>query len=433
MDETIDFATQNAPAMLNRRRFLQLATVAAGAVLSGCRYNDDVPGARVTLRQWYHQYGEEGTHDAVMRYAKQYTEKFPDIAVKVVWVPGDYNTKINTALLTAGGPDIFEKNQVTIPMVSAEQVAPLDELFTPEIRQDFLPDDLKVNSVDGKIYGVKMVNDTGLIYYRKSLLQKAGLGPPRTVDELMTAALALTTPQRKGLYLGNDEGVGALINLMPWSAGAQFLQGDQIVFNSPRTIEAYKKLAQLTSSKALLRGAPTDWWDPSAFNDEQCAMQWGGLWAFPAIYKKWGDDVGAIPWPALDEQGEPVTFAGGWSQMVNSRSRNLEEAKKYVRWLWIENAEIQKDWNLSYGFHVPPRLSIARSAEALQAEVPKVALKSIAEYGHALPPAWSGSMTTALNDAVSNIVKNNRAVAPEIKNAAYKCERELKRELRYRA
>ena len=115
--------------------------------------------------------------------------------------------------------------------------------------------------------------------------------------------------------------------------------------------------------------------------------------------------------PPWTRRAKPVTFAGGWSQMVNSRSRNIEEAKKYVNWLWIENAEIQTDWNLSYGFHVPPRLSIARSAQALQAEVPKVALKSIAEYGHALPPAWSGSMNTALNDAVSNIVKNNSDIS----------------------
>ena len=429
MDEVVNSAFGSA---FGRRRFLQLATVAAGAVLSGCRYNDDVPGARVTLRQWYHQYGEDGTHEAVMRYAREYTKAHPDIAVKVVWVPGDYNTKINTALLTSGGPDVFEKNSLTIPMVSAEQVEPLDDLFTPEIRQDFLPDDVKSYTVDGKIYGVKMVNDTGLIYYRKSLFKQAGLPVPRTLDELMQSALALTNDKRKGLYLGNDEGVGALINLIPWSAGAQFLQNDQLLFDTPRTVAAYEKLAQLTASKALLRGAPTDWWDPSAFNQDQCAMQWGGLWSFPAIHEKWGDDVGAIPWPALDAQGTPVTFAGGWAQMVNSRSRNVEEAKKYVNWLWIENAAIQKDWNLKYGFHVPPRLSIARNAQALQAEVPQVALKSIVEYGRALPPAWSGSMTTALNDAVSNIVKNRREVAPEIKTAAFKCERELKRQLRYR-
>jgi hypothetical protein len=45
----------------------------------------------------------------VTRYAQQYTKAFRDVAVQVVWVPGDYATRLNTALLTAGGPDVFEK------------------------------------------------------------------------------------------------------------------------------------------------------------------------------------------------------------------------------------------------------------------------------------------------------------------------------------
>jgi multiple sugar transport system substrate-binding protein len=111
----------------SRRDFLRGATIAAGAVLVGCG-RTNVPGTRVTLTQWYHQYGEKGTQEAVVRYAKAYTALHPDIAIQVVWVPGDYGTKLATALLTRGGPDIFE-GQITKPMVTAEQVAPLDDLF----------------------------------------------------------------------------------------------------------------------------------------------------------------------------------------------------------------------------------------------------------------------------------------------------------------
>ncbi|MDQ3815573.1 MAG: twin-arginine translocation signal domain-containing protein, partial [Armatimonadota bacterium] len=91
--------TRNA-FLLSRRQFLNMATVAAGAVLTGCNRQND-SGARITLTQWYHQYGEEGTQAAVLRYAQEYTKLHPDIAVQVVWVPGDYQTKLNTALLTA--------------------------------------------------------------------------------------------------------------------------------------------------------------------------------------------------------------------------------------------------------------------------------------------------------------------------------------------
>lgn len=420
---------------LSRRRFLQGATIFAGAVLSetlgGCHSRPSVPGARVTLTQWYHQYGEEGTQDAVMRYAQDYTRAFPDVAVQVVWVPGDYQTKLNTALLTAGGPDVFEK-QLSVPMVSAGQVAPLDDLFTPDVRRDFLPDDILVNTVDGHIYAVKMVGDMGLLYFRPSLFEKAGLKPPSTWDELLAASKALTTKERKGLFVGNDGGVGALLNIAPWSARSDFLKDDKILFDNERTAASYEKLRELSNSPSLLIGAPTDWWDPSAFTSDQCAMQWGGLWAFPAIKKALGEDVGAVPWPALDERGTPVTFAGGWSQMVNSGSPNLDEAKKFVRWLWIENQKIQADWNLSYGFHVPPRLSVAKSAAPLRAGVPAQAVEILAKFGKIIPPQWSSGMNTILTDAASNIVKQGRPARAEVSLAARKCERELARLLRYK-
>ena len=54
--------------------------------------------------------------------------------------------------------------------------------FPPDVRQDFSAKDLAANTVGGKIYGVKMLDDTGILYYRKSLLQAAGLEPPATME-----------------------------------------------------------------------------------------------------------------------------------------------------------------------------------------------------------------------------------------------------------
>ncbi len=409
----------------SRRDFLRGVTVAAGVLLVGCGHSS-VPGARVTLTQWYHQYGEKGTQEAVVRYAKAYTALHPDIAIQVVWVPGDYGTKLSTALLTRGGPDIFE-GQITKPMVTAEQVAPLDDLFPPAVRSDFSPRDLAQNSVDGKIYGLKMLDDTGILYYRKSLLKAAGLAPPKTMDEVIAAAKKLTTGTRKGLFLGNDGGVAALINIAPWSAGGDFLADNKIVFNTPQVAGAYEKMRELSDSGALLIGAPTDWWEADALVQGQAAMQWGGLWSYPTIAKALGGDVGGMAWPALETSGHPATFLGGWSAMVNAQSNQLEEAKRYLKWLWLDSPKIQEDWCLGYGFHVPPRLSLARSAAPLQAGVAAGAVKDLNSWGRSLPPEWNSAMGTALTDAVTNILKEGRPAAPELAVAAKKCERELSR------
>ena len=412
---------------MGRREFLRVATYAGGALVAGCGPKG-VPGARVTLTQWYHQYGEKGTQDAVQRYAREYSRLQKDVAVQIVWVPGDYGTKLATALLTPGGPDIFE-GQLTLPMVGAGQVATLDDLFTADVRADFNPKDLTANTVDGKLYALKVIDDLGLLYYRPSLLSKAGLKPPTTIDELIAVAKTLDSGDVKGLFIGNDGGVSALISLLPWSAGSDFLVDNKIVFNNPRSAASYTKLKELNDSGALLIGAPTDWWDPSAFTQGLAAMQWTGLWAYPAIKNALGDDVGAVPWPALDAQGVPTTFSGGWSQMVNAQNPHVAEAKKYVKWLWLDNRVIQEDWCLAYGFHVPPRLSLARTAAPLRAPIPALAVKTLNAYGKFTPPVWNSAMGTVLTDAVTNIVKQGRPAGPELAAAASKCERELSRSL----
>ncbi len=401
--------------------------MAAGALVAGCGPRGG-PGARVTLTQWYHQYGESGTEQAALRYAREYTRLHPDIAIQVVWVPGDYDTKVATALLTPEGPDIFE-GAVTAAMVGAGQIAPLDDLFTPSVRVGFTPQDLAQNTVGGKIYGIKMLDDVGLLYYRRSLLAAARLPPPATAGALLEAARRLTGGGRKGLFVGNDGGINALINLLPWSAGSDFLVDNQIVFDTPRTAAAYEPLRALNASDSLLIGAPSDWWDPSAFTQGLAAMQWTGLWAYPAIRRALGDDVGALPWPALDGAGTPVTFLGGWSAMVNAQNAHIREAKAYVKWLWIDNAADQRAWSLGYGFHVPPRVALARTAAALRAPIPAVALRALREYGRFLPPLWNAAMTTALTDALTNGIKLGRPLAPELHTAGDICRRELERAL----
>jgi multiple sugar transport system substrate-binding protein len=311
-------------------------------------------------------------------------------------------------------------------MLKAGQVAPLDELYTEDIRKDFHPRDLAANSADGHIYGVTMIDDTGLLYCRRSMLEAAGVKPPTTMDELIQAAKRLTTRNTKGLFVGNDGGVAALMHLVPWSAGSDFLVDNKIVFDNPRTVAAYEKIVELNASGALLIGAPTDWLDFNAFTEGMCAMQWTGLWAYPDIKQRLGDDVVAVAWPAFDAAGSPATFSGGWSAMVNARSRQLAEAKRYVQWQWIQSAHIQKDWCVGYGFHIPPRRSVEADTEAFKSGIPAVAAANFEKYGRILPPAWSNAMTTALSDALANILKKNRPAAAEVSAAAAKCSQELK-------
>lgn len=418
----------------SRRRFLQYSGsmalgssfLAACAGTGGGSSTGNTNSGLPTLNQWYHQYGEEGTHEAVLKYAKQYTKA----NVNVSWVPGtggEYPDKVRAALLGSNPPDVFELPGPTVDQVKAGVLEPLDDIIA-DVKSDFNPVSLKPLTINGKIYGIKMINDLTFVYYRKSLFEKAGLQPPQTIDELIAAAKKLSTGKMKGIYIGTDGGVAALAYILAWSAGGDFISEDnKIVFNTDRVAQAYTKLKELDNSGAILPDAPTYWWDPSAFTQETCAMQFCGLWAMPGITKVLGDDFGIFPWPALDAKGTPATGFGGWAEMVAAKGKNVEAAKEYVKWLWITNSEVQKDWNVGYGFHVPPRASTATQTDKLKTGAAAQAVDILNKYGRATPPLWDSAMDTALSDAVSHILKNNANPMTELNAAADKCNTELQK------
>ena len=418
-----------------RRTFVRAMTFAAGAVVAVgqaavLRRREAAAQDTITLKHWYHQYGEAGTEDAVNRYAEEYTAANPNVEIELNWVTGDYGAALNTALVGGTAPDVFEVGTApNLDMVTNGQIAPLDDLFTPELIADFNPRELAMNTINGQIYGIKKVVDTGLLYHRTSMLEEAGVQPPTTMDEVIAASQELNSGRTKGLFLGNDAGIGALLHILPWSAGSEFVdpETNQVTFNNERTALAYTKLRDLRGTDTLLLGSPTDWWDPSAFTQGLTAMAWGGLWAMPQISRELGEDFSVGPWPALDANGTPATFIGGWCECVNAKSSQLDAAKAYVKWLWIDNTEVQTDFNLSYGFHVPPRLSVAAGATALQSGPAAEAVTILNDHGQAQPAVWTGPVNTPLNDAVINIVQNNADAAQELANAATKSQAEIDR------
>jgi multiple sugar transport system substrate-binding protein len=103
----------------------------------------------------------------------------------------------------------------------------------------------------------------------------------------------------------------------------------------------------------------------------------------------------------------------------------VAEAKKFVDWLWIQKTDLQQDWALSYGFHVPPRISAAAAAEPLKTGPASEAVGFLSQYGKAAPPQWTGAMGTYLTDSITNIVKNGADAATEVAACAEKCQAEL--------
>ena len=433
--------------MIDRRQFLASLGVAATAIgaaplLSACGGGSSglsgdqggsggggASGSKPTINQWYHQYGEAGTQQAVERYAKGY----PNGTVKVQWTPGDYTSKLNSGLLSSSGPDVFESSP-NIDQVKSGQVVALDDIIA-DVKSDYTEADLKSSTVDGKIYQIKMVDDMGVLYYRKSVLDKAGVQPPTSIDDLIAASKTLTTKDQKGLFIGNDAGVtpsfggGSLLGPILWCVGKDYLTDDNKPgFMTDEVKQSFAKMRELFESKSILLGSPTDWWDPSSFTQGLAAMQWCGLWAMPGIQKALGDDFGVVAWPAFSSSvGKPSTFLGGWGAMVSAKSANVDAAKAYIKWLWIDNSADQEDFNLSYGFHIPPRKSLAAKAAKLQSGPAADALKIFNEGAVAGNPAWTPKMGNAYADAATNIVRKGGDIDANLSKAEKAVNAELDR------
>ena len=406
--------------MISRRRLLSLS--GAAALLAACGSNTGRNGDGQALRQWYHAYGEPGVQQAVERYARTYSKT----QVVVQWNPGDYDSKLATSLLSDGGPDVFESTP-QISSVRAGQLVPLDDIFG-DARSDFTASILAGHTVDGKIYGVPQAVDMQMLFYRKSLLSAAGVQPPSTVDELIDAARKLTTGGVKGLFAGNDGGGGVLGGPALWSTGLDYVKDHQVGFDDPLAATAIGKLRELYTSGSLLLGAVKDWAEPDAFTQGLVAMQWTGLWTVPAIQKALGDDFGVLPFPKLGDSGKASVPVGAFGAMVNAKSKRIDEAKEFVRWLWVERTDYQEEFNLGFGFHIPPRDSISSKASKLSSGAAADAVKFVRDNAKASnPPDWTSVMRTAFNDAVSRAVRDGAPADQELKTAAAKARDELKR------
>ncbi|MGW6152928.1 ABC transporter substrate-binding protein [Streptomyces sp. NPDC055144] len=403
-----------------------LGTGAALGLLTACGSNtgrdDGGSGGGPELSQWYHQYGEQGTEQAVKKYAAAYDKAH----VTVQWRPGNYDEQTAAALLTDSGPDVFEVNGPTLDQIQGQQIADLTGLFE-EVKDDFNPAALAPKTYDGRIWAIPQVIDMQMLYYRKSLLADAGVEPPKTLDELVDAAKKLTSKKTKGLFLGNDGGAGVLGGTPLYAAGLELVTGDgKVGFDDPAAARALGKIHQLYADKSLLLGAPSDWSDPSAFVQGLTAMQWSGLWALPTVQKELGDDFGVLPFPK-DGAGEPSVPVGAYGAAVSTRGKHQQAAKDYLKWLWIDRTEYQEDFALSYGFHIPARISLAKKAGKLRKGAAADAVRFTTDHGYAQPLRWTPASRTAYQDALSRIIKDGASPDSELKKVVRKVSAELDR------
>ena len=213
--------------------------------------------------------------------------------------------------------------------------------YAPLSSYDFsdYPDNaVSVGRRNGTPYIVPLVNEWQVLYYRKDLLDKAGLKVPTNFTELENAAKVLNTGGVAG-FAARGAASPAVTQLSSYiyNYGGDFLKNGQAIFDSPEAIEAIRLYGRLLGTYGP-QGVESMSWDQEmpVFQAGKIAM-WTDASVFygqlidPAKSTVPAANIGVAKFPAGPKADTPF-IAVSWAMGVSSKSKDMDSAMKFLNW-----------------------------------------------------------------------------------------------------
>lgn len=194
-------------------------------------------------------------------------------------------------------------------------------------------------TMDQKIYGVPLITEREILYYRKDILEKNNIPVPKTMDELVAAAKKVNDPSKE-LYgfvaRGQRSPAVTQFSSFLYSFGGDFVKDGKAAVNSPEAIKAYQTYGDLLR----LYGPPGTlnmaW--PQAF----AIFQQGKavfLTDADSLYTNLtdkekstvSDKVGYAVIPAGSAGAKPYNITS-WALAMNQKSKNKDASWEFVKW-----------------------------------------------------------------------------------------------------
>lgn len=215
--------------------------------------------------------------------------------------------------------------------------------FSGKDMSSYLPTYAEANTVDGKIVALPAFADAMFLYYRKDLLDKYGIQPPTTWDELKDAAKKVMegekNPDLQGLSFQGKAIEGAVCTfLLPyWSEGKSLVENGKLNFDSNAATASLKLWKSFVdegvAKKNISEVATDDTRKEFQAGKALFAVNWSYAWNhFQGKESAVTGNVGVARLPAV-KGGEQATCLGGWEFGVSAYSEHQDEAKKLVEYL----------------------------------------------------------------------------------------------------
>ncbi|QUJ77260.1 extracellular solute-binding protein [Sulfitobacter albidus] len=294
--------------------------------------------------------------EETMRNAARKSSTYDIVAVDLPWVGG------------------FAENDVLMPLDEAMDIARIDP-------SDFHTAGWQAAHWGGRAYGIPAQTTPELLFYRKDLFAQAGLKPPQTTQDLLTAARALHDPQRglhgiawnaaRGTALGHtvlmtlaDFGQ-PILDLKPIAGGyeTQHLANRDYRF----TIDTPAGLQAAEFLKELLNYSPPDilsmsWYERiRPYAAGQIAMAYGYTLLAPYFElddaSPAKDQTGYLPHPA-GPNGAAIAPVGGYIMGIPANLPKERVAAAVEALLVFTSPSAQKLY-VQNGSRTNPRYSVA--------------------------------------------------------------------------
>jgi multiple sugar transport system substrate-binding protein len=317
----------------------------------------------------------------------------------------DYRERLEQALVSGSGPDLFRYHMTWVPMFADQLAAmPTSIMTSTEYQQTFYPVIYDTLQWDGKIVGIPLMFEGLALLYNEEIFRKANLSVPTTWAEVRDVANQLTVPSnlntrrddnitQAGLAIGNASNVDNFADIL-----ALLILQNGGNPATPTTQEVEDALTYYTNfmkqDKVWSNNLPNS---TMAFARGEVAMIFAPSWRVldiqeinPAI------EFGVAQLPQITSE-ESITWASFWAEGVNKNSVKQEAAWKLLKYLsspevlrkFYNNASLTRAFGEIY-----PRIDMASELT----DEPKVAPFIMDAYDAKAFPLASRTHDNGLND-----------------------------------
>lgn len=347
---------------VNRRNFLKIAgaSATATATIGTTSSSNGYAHARqsdepVTLTWW--DYMGDANERALEAQHQRYMETHPNVTIERTQINfGDLKQRLLQGATAGALPDIVI---IDNPDHQAYSSLGIFEDITDRVEEwgqaeNFFQGPWDSTMFGGRNYGIPDNSNCLVLWYNTTFFEEAQIEkPPRTWEELVAAAEALTVDDRYGMAVAAIQTENATFQWLPflWSTGEDLDTLDSE--GGRRALQLWVDMVENGSMSQGILG-----WDQTdiriQFQNGQAAMMPNGPWQIPTIEEETPDltwDVVTLP---QDQQG--ASILGGENTAIVRGTENLDAAWELL--MWRQEEEELKTYLLDAG-KLPSREDLA--------------------------------------------------------------------------